>query len=213
MLIAMCIAMLVTTGLGELTTTNQFIQIPGLLTPIPDVIKCWSSLTSILSCLTEVYGSFLLGQIGKIGPICCEAINEINDNCWPKMFPLNPFFPSLLKNFCAAPLPLAIGARMFSGQKPLIPFPRFPVNVTEIKECWSPITSTEGCILEVYKSLTSGHITTSINPACCKHVPGIKDKCWHKMFPFNPFFPPLLKGTCSKVIAAAPTPTPTPKSD
>ncbi|KAJ4708983.1 ECA1 gametogenesis related family protein [Melia azedarach] len=206
MVILVSIAMLIATGLGQVTPIPPFTQILGLLSPLPDVIKCWSSLTSIPSCLTEVYGSFLLGQIGKIDPVCCEAINEINDNCWPKMFPLNPFFPPLIKNFCAAPPLQAIGTRRFSSQKPLI-IPHVGVNVTEITECWKPITNTEGCTLEVYKSLTTGHIVGSIGSACCKIITEINNKCWpNKMFPYNPFFPPLLKGTCAKVITAAPAP-------
>ncbi|KDO73582.1 uncharacterized protein LOC102621105 [Citrus sinensis] len=203
MLIAVCIAILVPTGLGQEVPTLPFGQIPGeipgLLVPISDVIECWSSLTNIPTCLTEIYGSFLGGQIGQIGPACCDAINRISGSCWPKMFPLSPSFPSLLKNYCALPPSLASEAKAVS--KVSIP----TVNVTEIKECWSSITSSEGCALEIFKSRTIGQIT-GIGPACRETVTRINGECWPKMFPFNPFFPPLFKNRRPKVTELATTP-------
>ncbi|KDO73579.1 hypothetical protein CISIN_1g045683mg [Citrus sinensis] len=107
MLAVACIAILVPTGL-----------VHGLLPPLQDAGKGWSSLTKIPSCLWQICDSlssglaskinpaccssinqrFLnhspvtTGQINGIGPACCKAVTEISDKCWPKMFPFNPFF-------------------------------------------------------------------------------------------------------------------------
>ncbi|KAJ4708994.1 ECA1 gametogenesis related family protein [Melia azedarach] len=173
-----------------------------------DVQKCWSSLTSIPSCLTEIYGSFSFGQIGKIGPACCTAIDQISDGCWSNMFRYNTFFsPELLKKFCASPPPQAAAKNNARSKIVSLP-PQLPpvFNETELRECWKSITNTEGCASEVYKSFTSGQ-TVGIGPVCCRAVTEINDKCWPKMFPFNPFFPPLLKNTCAKLNGAVPTPT------
>ncbi|XP_024033678.1 uncharacterized protein LOC112095769 [Citrus clementina] len=115
------------------------------------------------------------------------------------MFPLSPSFPSLLKNYCALPPSLASEAKAMS--KVSIP----TVNVTDIKECWSSITSSEGCALEIFKSRTIGQIS-GIGPACRETVTRINGECWPKMFPFNPFFPPLFKNRHPKVTELATTP-------
>ncbi|KAJ4708997.1 ECA1 gametogenesis related family protein [Melia azedarach] len=178
---------------------------------VPDLQKCWSSLTRIPSCLVEIYGSFSFGQIRKIGLACCTAIYQISDSCWSNMFRYNTFFSAeLLKKFCAAPPPqaAAVGGKNNAGSKVVSLPPLFPpaFNEAEVRKCWKSITDTEGCALEVYKSFTSGQ-TVGIGPVCCKAVIEINDRCWPKMFPFNPFFPPLLKNTCAKLNGADQTPT------
>ncbi|KAI3882564.1 hypothetical protein MKX03_019359 [Papaver bracteatum] len=39
-------------------------------------------------------------QVQTIGKSCCKAIIDITEGCWASIFPFNPFFPSLLKNYC-----------------------------------------------------------------------------------------------------------------
>ncbi|OMO61679.1 hypothetical protein COLO4_33374 [Corchorus olitorius] len=80
---------------------SQFLLPPG--SPI-DVQKCFSSLMSIQGCMLEIFTSVFGGQFGKIGPQCCKAITDINDGCWPKLFPLlNPLtFLPMLKDNCGA---------------------------------------------------------------------------------------------------------------
>ncbi|KAK0572861.1 hypothetical protein LWI29_038240 [Acer saccharum] len=198
MLIVVCMAMLVPKGQA---------QIPGLLPPVPELQKCWAALASTPGCLMEIYTYFLSGQIGKIGPVCCATIAQVREDCWPKMFPINPFFPPLLKTACAAPSPTSPGANA-AMSKVLFPglFPGI-ANVTEIIECWSSLADIEGCVSEIYQSILDTGLIGKIGPACCKAVTEINDKCWPKIFPFNPFFPPLLKSTCSTVSNAAPPPT------
>ncbi|XVF77462.1 hypothetical protein PTKIN_Ptkin14bG0045900 [Pterospermum kingtungense] len=80
-------------------------KFPGLLPPSPatpvDIRQCWSALTNIQGCLFEIYRSAISTQFGQIGPDCCRAVNTVAESCWPKMFPLVPLFPPLLKNNCA----------------------------------------------------------------------------------------------------------------
>ncbi|XP_062010498.1 uncharacterized protein LOC133726876 [Rosa rugosa] len=78
-------------------------SIPGLFPPgtPQDALKCWSSLTGISGCVMEIFQSVFSLQLGTIGADCCKAFLSIEESCLPKMFPLTPFFPPLLKNFCA----------------------------------------------------------------------------------------------------------------
>ncbi|KAJ4709099.1 ECA1 gametogenesis related family protein [Melia azedarach] len=95
------IAVLVQPGL----TQFQMPQFPGVSPPGSSgsgaVIQCWSSLVNIEGCAWEIYWSvFITQQFDNIGPSCCKAYLEIDAKCWPKMFPFNPFFPPLLKDYC-----------------------------------------------------------------------------------------------------------------
>ncbi|KAF5749164.1 hypothetical protein HS088_TW04G01127 [Tripterygium wilfordii] len=91
------------------------------LPPLPggggpaDVIKCWSSIVNVPGCVQEILGSIVSGQIGKIGPNCCNAINGITQDCWPKLFPVTPLFPPLLKYSCA------ISAELAAAEEPEAP--------------------------------------------------------------------------------------------
>ncbi|KAL5786334.1 hypothetical protein ACOSQ2_008726 [Xanthoceras sorbifolium] len=180
-LMVVCIAMLVSTGLA---------QLPLPLQPVPELQKCWAAITSAPGCIMEIYGSLLSGQIVSVGPVCCAAITQVSENCWPMMFPANPFFPPLLKNFCAASSPKAAGGN--AASRMALPGLLPPVMQPNMQNA------------EINKSVSSGEIS-GIGPACCKAVTEIKDKCWPKIFPFNPFFPPLLKSTCAKLIGAPAT--------
>ncbi|KAK0574659.1 hypothetical protein LWI29_026830 [Acer saccharum] len=80
-------------------------EFPPLFGQDPNVAKCLSTLQSVQGCVQEIITSFLSHQVKLIGPACCKALNEVDDNCWPKVFPLDPFFPTLLKNYCATVVP------------------------------------------------------------------------------------------------------------
>ncbi|EOY31235.1 Uncharacterized protein TCM_038196 [Theobroma cacao] len=177
--------------------------VPGLPWQPGEIQKCWSSLTSIEGCIMEVYTSLFRGQVGIIGPACCQAITQIKDNCWPKMFPFNPFFPPLLKTSCSATPPAGTLLNDISKLSATELLPVQPGN--EVAECWSSLTNSNGCLLQIFKSLPSGQIG-AIGPACCKAITEIKDNCWPKLFPFNPFFPPLLKNFCAQIGGLAPAP-------
>jgi hypothetical protein len=79
-------------------TKPQFLVIPG--SPI-DLTKCLSSLVNVEGCVTEIYKSVFTGKFGNVGYMCCKAFSAVDVKCWPQMFPLNPFFPPLLKKECS----------------------------------------------------------------------------------------------------------------
>ncbi|KDO39079.1 hypothetical protein CISIN_1g042067mg, partial [Citrus sinensis] len=105
-------------------------------------------LTKIPSCLWQICDSLSSGQASKINPACCSSINQVSDDCWPKMFPCHPFFPSLLKNFCAALSPdQPTGAN--SGSKLSVPsrykcwpkmFPFNPFFPPLLKSSWAEVS-------------------------------------------------------------------------
>ncbi|XVF34550.1 hypothetical protein REPUB_Repub18cG0068700 [Reevesia pubescens] len=78
-------------------------QIPGLFPPETpnDIIQSWSGLRNTQGYAWEIYRSLFGGQFENIDPACCHAILSIQENCWPKMFPINPTFPRTLKDSCS----------------------------------------------------------------------------------------------------------------
>ena len=66
-----------------------------------DVAKCWSSLSIINRYVDEIYVTLSRGKFSLVGLACCKSIIVISHKCWPKMFPLNPLFPLLLRSKCA----------------------------------------------------------------------------------------------------------------
>ncbi|OIT29454.1 hypothetical protein A4A49_16836 [Nicotiana attenuata] len=75
--------------------------LPGLFPINPEEFrKCFQTVTTIPRCIEEILTSFLTIQLILLGTQCCKAALEIDDSCWPKIFPFNPFFPPDLKNFC-----------------------------------------------------------------------------------------------------------------
>ncbi|CAK9147608.1 unnamed protein product [Ilex paraguariensis] len=60
--------------------------------------QCLASLNGVHGCIQDVLISILTLQFRLIGPACCQAIVNIDDNCWPKVLPLSPIFP--LRNYC-----------------------------------------------------------------------------------------------------------------
>ncbi|KAK7836948.1 hypothetical protein CFP56_021866 [Quercus suber] len=139
-------------------------SLPGFLATLrgnKDIQQCWSVLTSVQGCLTDITNSLISGKISLFGPTCCKTINLIRERCWPKL----------------------IISRQLEQ---------------DIAKCWSSLKSIDGCIVEIHGSLSKGEFGVS-GPACCKAITNVSDKCWPKMFPFNPLFPPLLKNSCARM--------------
>lgn len=63
--------------------------------------KCFPDLGDGEACMAEIFGSFFNRQI-TIGPECCKAIVEIDEDCTQAVFELfsNSFFSSSVKQFC-----------------------------------------------------------------------------------------------------------------
>ncbi|KAL0673517.1 hypothetical protein Bca4012_001498 [Brassica carinata] len=80
-------------------------------------------------------------------------------------------------------------------------FPSIPGSPIDITKCWSSLTSIQGCVMEIYKSVVTGKFE-NVGPACCKAFTDVDAKCWPTMFPLNPLFPPLIKDGCSRISGA-----------
>ncbi|XP_042970397.1 uncharacterized protein LOC122302967 isoform X3 [Carya illinoinensis] len=69
-------------------STLPFLGLSSAGQPGQDIAWCWSSLSSIEGCVYDIYGSLSRGQFRGIGTAYCRAITDVNDICWPQMFPL-----------------------------------------------------------------------------------------------------------------------------
>uniref|UniRef100_A0A2N9IAT3 Prolamin-like domain-containing protein n=1 Tax=Fagus sylvatica TaxID=28930 RepID=A0A2N9IAT3_FAGSY len=201
-----CLAVLVPTGLAQLPQIPGLFPFPGLGGLPGPTTQCFSSLVNIPGCLTEVFGSFINGHFGIIGSACCKAITEIEDNCLGR----------------AAPSPLGTDQTVESNlyARATITFPRTITRAirriyspTFVPLQLSPSSSMPGLLLPFpglspvairRRHSTMGKFGVS-GLACCKAITDVSDKCWPKMFPLNPMFPPLLKSNCAPVVRAAPT--------
>ncbi|PIN22220.1 hypothetical protein CDL12_05069 [Handroanthus impetiginosus] len=93
-LLVTCISILATPALSHLLGDL------GLLGDAPKIKECLKSVFGVRGCIHEIIFSVLSLQPRLLGPACCKAFLQIDENCWPKVFPLNPTFPPLLKSYC-----------------------------------------------------------------------------------------------------------------
>ncbi|KAF9615231.1 hypothetical protein IFM89_022493 [Coptis chinensis] len=153
-------------------------------------------------------------------PSWSKAITDINSSCWPNMFPFNPGFPPSLQKTCAKGAPsdaltpkgttsktIESSAETFkvasapSDTKAeddfLVAFGR--LLAPDVGKCLSSLHKTEGCVLEVITSFFSFEVGILCR-SCCEAVKAIDKNCLPKIFPFKPFFPPLLQHHCANVV-------------
>ncbi|CAF1861858.1 BnaC04g37340D [Brassica napus] len=97
LIVTLCATILLQPGLAEVQVTPQSTSFHG--SPI-DLTKCWSSLFSVEDCVIDIYKFSVTGKFG-VNQACCKAFMDMDDKCWPKTFPFNPFFRPLLKNSCS----------------------------------------------------------------------------------------------------------------
>ncbi|CAN6842525.1 unnamed protein product [Brassica oleracea] len=195
LIISLYAAIFVTRGVAQMQNPQA---IPGLFPPglVPiDLVKCWSSLFTVQGCVLAISNSFFSGKIENVEAACCKVFSTLDANCWPHMFPLNPFFPPLLKDNCAL-------AQMQNPQAIPGLFPPGLVPIDLVK-CWSSLFTVQGCVLAISNSFFSGKIE-NVEAACCKVFSTLDANCWPHMFPLNPFFPPLLKDNCARIIPNSP---------
>ncbi|MCD7472387.1 hypothetical protein HAX54_013617 [Datura stramonium] len=83
---------------------------------LPDISKCVASVLNVPGCIEEILTSFLSIQLRLIGPQCCKAILDIEDSCWPKIFPLSSLFPLTIRSFCSIQ-----GSLPPTSPQPLVP--------------------------------------------------------------------------------------------
>ncbi|CAN7039257.1 unnamed protein product [Brassica rapa subsp. trilocularis] len=195
LIISLCAAIFVTRGVAQMQNPQA---IPGLFPPglVPiDLVKCWSSLFTVQGCVLAISNSFFSGKFENVEAACCKVFSTLDANCWPHMFPLNPFFPPLLKDNCAL-------AQMQNPQAIPGLFPPGLVPIDLVK-CWSSLFTVQGCVLAISNSFFSGKFE-NVEAACCKVFSTLDANCWPHMFPLNPFFPPLLKDNCALITPNSP---------
>ncbi|XP_019093894.1 PREDICTED: uncharacterized protein LOC109129694 [Camelina sativa] len=100
LVVCLCAAFFVAQGVAQVQLPSLT---PGLFPPGSpiDLVKCWSSLFNVQGCVLEISKSIFSGKFENVEGACCKAFSSLDANCWPHMFPLNPFFPPLLKDNCA----------------------------------------------------------------------------------------------------------------
>ncbi|CAN6850830.1 unnamed protein product [Brassica oleracea] len=195
LIISLCATIIVTRGVAQMQNPQA---IPGLFPPglVPiDLVKCWSSLFTVQGCVLAISNSFFSGKFENVEAACCKVFSTLDANCWPHMFPLNPFFPPLLKDNCAL-------AQMQNPQAIPGLFPPGLVPIDLVK-CWSSLFTVQGCVLAISNSFFSGKFE-NVEAACCKVFSTLDANCLPHMFPLNPFFPPLLKDNCARIIPNSP---------
>ncbi|KAL7259693.1 hypothetical protein ACSBR1_005555 [Camellia fascicularis] len=63
-------------------------------------IECLASLKGVHGCVEQIVASLLSAQFRMMESTCCRAFLDVDAKCWPQMFPYNPFFPPILKDYC-----------------------------------------------------------------------------------------------------------------
>ncbi|KAF7153038.1 hypothetical protein RHSIM_Rhsim01G0055100 [Rhododendron simsii] len=105
LVIAISVAMLVSLGQARVQPQAQTdVQAPVQFA-LPDPLRCWASIRKTRGCSNEVEDLILSGEIisaTAISPICCTVLADLGQNCWSKLFPLNPLLPAALGSYCAA---------------------------------------------------------------------------------------------------------------
>lgn len=63
--------------------------------------KCLATVGEAPRCVQEVISSIFSLQLRFIGPTCCKALLDVEENCWRQVFPLvAASIPSLLRSLC-----------------------------------------------------------------------------------------------------------------
>ena len=191
--------------------------LPGILPRDQDIQECWSSLSGVPGCLTDVMNLLFNGRVNFFGPTCCKASTLVSDHCLPKLFPFNPGFHSTLKNVCltgfgvGGPAPSPLGTDQITVSKLYLPVKLPFLGLSngnwekDVAKCQSSLSSINQCAGEIYGTLSRG-VFSVVGLACCKSITVISHKCWSKMFPLNPLFPPLLKSKRERNFRVAPKP-------
>lgn len=92
--------------LHALVLIATIVHLPGVLgffgggVGLPDVQNCLSSILGVSGCFQELMSSALSGGTRSIGAACCKAFLDIDEGCWPKIFPSVSFPLHLIKNHC-----------------------------------------------------------------------------------------------------------------
>ncbi|KAH0896918.1 hypothetical protein HID58_046486 [Brassica napus] len=198
LIISLCAAIFVTRGVAQMQNPQA---IPGLFPPglVPiDLVKCWSSLFTVQGCYLLISSN--VGRLsyrprmclGNLQLIFFWKIENVEAACCKMQMlasyvSFESFFPPSSRTI----------VRAIPG---LFPLGLVPIDLVK---CWSSLFTVQGCVLAISNSFFSGKFE-NVEAACCKVFSTLDANCWPHMFPLNPFFPPLLKDNCARIIPNSP---------
>ncbi|KAG8488754.1 hypothetical protein CXB51_016631 [Gossypium anomalum] len=61
---------------------------------------CLMSFISVEGCVEAINEAVSHKKFDELEPKCCKAITLLGDNCWPILFPDQPYVPVLLEYTC-----------------------------------------------------------------------------------------------------------------
>ncbi|KAK7834295.1 hypothetical protein CFP56_024730, partial [Quercus suber] len=172
---------------SKITTSKA--ALPGILQVNQDIQECRSSLSGVPRCLTDVMNSLFNGRVNFFGPTCCKAITLV----------------------IREPAPSPLGADQITGTELYMPVKlpfqglSYENREKDVAKCWSSLSSINRYVHEIYGTLSRG-VFSVVGPTSYKSIIVISHKCWPKMFPLNPSFPPLLRTKCKLNSRAAKIP-------
>ncbi|KAL0337522.1 UNVERIFIED_CONTAM: hypothetical protein Scaly_2027300 [Sesamum calycinum] len=67
---------------------------------VVNVNQCLNVVLGVPGCLHELIYSALSLQARLLDPACCKAFLQIDESCWPKVFPLSSAFLPSLDSYC-----------------------------------------------------------------------------------------------------------------
>ncbi|CAI9763536.1 unnamed protein product [Fraxinus pennsylvanica] len=103
LVIFVCISMMAAPNFAQQLDASE-LYIPGPGVGLFHFLQCLRSVVTIPRCPMEHIISMLNFEAELLGPECCEALLNVERNCWPKALPVNPFFPTIIKNYCMSTL-------------------------------------------------------------------------------------------------------------
>ncbi|KAA8522947.1 hypothetical protein F0562_009370 [Nyssa sinensis] len=206
LMVVACMVMLTPSGQAQLRAEHIFTTSSGLSQQLSegDVMQCWSSIKDIElieGCIFEIFRSLSSGHISILGPACCKAITEINDNCWPMIFPFNPFFLTKLKTHCAH-LEVPFGLAQLAPEAMLAPARMPPESPEMVSKCCFAVSIIEKRFPDIVRFFSGCRYGLSVSRDCCIAIDVIDQQCWPKIFAFN--YPLMLKSYCAGLGGGAP---------
>ncbi|XP_047309572.1 uncharacterized protein LOC124912990 [Impatiens glandulifera] len=75
-----------------------FFPFPGV-----DIAGCFSAIFKVEGCALQIVQSIFEGHLIGLSPACCDIIDDVKDNCIPKVLPLPDFPIPFLFGNCGKP--------------------------------------------------------------------------------------------------------------
>ncbi|KAI3995449.1 hypothetical protein MKX01_006671 [Papaver californicum] len=192
-------------------STSGYFQTQNMELEKFDLLGCMSVSPQVVQCAANVYLTYLYPHIPlNVISSCCVVIFKMGEKCLPEFnFPkiesrhfgfLNNL-PNQLKQLCE----LVQSDSSTGGRSGGLMVSSKQVDQVFGECLFSKLRSVEQCEKEVLTFFTTLQVQ-SIGKSCCKAIIDITEGCWSSAFPFNPFFPSLLKNYCMPLLAFPPSP-------